>query len=88
MTIAARVEETPPTYAAFAQDKLARVLGRERAQRIYLDTLARSGLTDLRTADDLHAFGQQLATGSGFEAAVGGLLSVAAVLRGAKGDRG
>ena len=85
MTGAARVEESAPTYATFAQEKLTRVLGRDRAQRIYQDTLAEAGLADLRTADDLHAFGQQLSRSAGFEAAVGGLLSVAAIIRGARG---
>ena len=75
------------TYAELAQEKLTRVLGRDRARRVYVDTLARAGLTDLRTAEDLHAFGCQLSKGDGFEAAIGGLLGVAAVLRGAVGAR-
>jgi hypothetical protein len=88
MTGAASVEPPPPTHATFALETLTRVLGRERALRIYGDALAAAGLTDIRTADDLHAFGQHLSTCGGFEAAVGGMLSVAAVLRGATGHRG
>jgi hypothetical protein len=87
MTGAASVEHPSPTHAEFALEKLTRVLGRERALRIYRDTLAGAGLADIRTADDLHAFGQHLSTCGGFEAAVGGMLSVAALLRGATGHR-
>jgi hypothetical protein len=67
-----------------ARTKLANVLGEARAQRIYGETIASLGMRELRTADDLYAFGELLATRGGFEAAVGGLLSVAAVVRGAQ----
>jgi hypothetical protein len=88
MTGVAGVEQRQATLADFALEKLTRVLGGDRAQRIYLETLERSGLSDIRTAEDLDAFGQQLSTRSGFEAAVGEMLSVAAILRGATGKRG
>jgi len=81
-------EPSHPAHADFALEKLTSVLGGDRAQRIYLETLARSRLTDIRTADDLYAFGQQLSTRGGFEAAVGEMLSVAAILRGAIGNLG
>lgn len=79
--------EQPTVYAELALDTLTRVLGVERARRIYADTLNSAALGELRTADDLYTFAQQLSTRGGFEAAVGGLLSVAAVLRGASGER-
>jgi hypothetical protein len=80
-------EPLAPSHAEFALDKLTRVLGRERAQRVYRETMTSAALTDIHTPEDLHAFGQQLSTCGGFEAAVGGMLSVAAVLRGATGRR-
>lgn len=64
-------------------EKLSRVLGAARAQQLYAETLALLRLPELRTADDLHAFGEVLARKGGFEAAVGSMLCVAAVLRGA-----
>ncbi len=77
---------TPQTsFAELARAKLARVLGPERGAKIYAEVLAELGLDDLRTADDLHAFGERLSSRRGFEAAVGSLLSVDAILRGAKG---
>jgi hypothetical protein len=88
MIESAHAAELRPTFAQFALEKLTRVLGPERGHHIYQETLEAVGLTDLRTADELHAFAQRLSSRGGFEAAVGGLLSVAAVLRGARGERG
>jgi hypothetical protein len=68
--------------AQLARDKLTRVLGAERAQSVFAQTLAAARLTDIRTPDDLYLFGEQLSTQGGFEAAVGRLLTVAAILRG------
>jgi hypothetical protein len=87
MTGATHTAQPQPTHADFALEKLTRVLGHDRARRVYADTLTSAGLADVRTADDLHAFGQQLSKQGGFEAAVGGLISVAAILRGATGAR-
>jgi hypothetical protein len=66
-----------------ALEKLTRVLGAERGRRVYDDVLAESGLAEVGTADELYAFSEFLSRRGGFEAAVGGLLGVAAVLRGA-----
>ena len=63
-------------------EKLTRVLGAVQAERVYARTLQATGLEDLLTADDLHAFAQRLSTQGGFEAGVGGLLVIAAMLRG------
>jgi hypothetical protein len=44
-------------------------------------------LTAIESADELHAFGEQLVKRGGIESAVGALLGVAAVMRGASGRR-
>lgn len=75
--------DVPSADASIALEKLTRVFGTERAQAIYGAMLAEAGLADLRSPDDLFAFAAQLSRRGGIEAAVGGLLSVASVLRGA-----
>ncbi len=66
-----------------AMQKLARVLGEEHASRVFAEALRDAGISAIATADDLHTFAQALIARGGMEAAVGGLLSVAAVVRGA-----
>jgi hypothetical protein len=78
-----RPEDT--TLEQLALDKLTRVLGAPEGRRLFHKTLAKSGLTAIRTADDLYLFGDQLSRESGFASAVGRLLTVAAVLRGSSG---
>lgn len=63
--------------------KLARVLGPEAATRVFDEALVAAGLPAITTADDLHAFAHALVARGGMEAAIGGLLTVAAVVRGA-----
>jgi hypothetical protein len=71
--------------AQLALEKLVRVLGPARGRRLFDDVLAELGLERLATPDDLYAFGQRLGARGGFEAAVGSLIEVAAVVRGAAG---
>jgi hypothetical protein len=73
--------------AQLAREKLTRVLGAARAQSVLAQTLAAARLTDIRTPDDLYLFGEQLSTQGGFEAAVGRILTVAAVIRGSTRPR-
>ncbi len=68
---------------ALAVGKLTRVLGPERGPRVFAETLASARIATLETADDLYVFAESLARRGGIEAAVAGLLSVAAVMRGA-----
>lgn len=72
-----------PSLAELAMQKLARVLGEENARRVHDETMRDAGIAAIATADDLHTFAQALISRGGMEAAVGGLLSVAAVVRGA-----
>ncbi|EYF05757.1 hypothetical protein [Chondromyces apiculatus] len=75
----------PYDWHGIALGKLTNVLGAEAAHRAMEETLQGAGLTSLASADDLHRFAQVLLTRGGFAGAVGGLLSVHAVLRGARG---
>jgi hypothetical protein len=74
------------SFQELAQSKLVRVLGPAQAAQVYGETLAAAGLSGIGSADDLYLFAAHLSKRGGFAAAVGGLLSVAAVLRGAAGD--
>lgn len=76
---------TAQTFDGLARDKLVRVLGRATGERVFAETLQHLRRTQIDTADDLYAFGEELTNRGGFEAAVGRLLSVAAVMRGARG---
>lgn len=77
--------QTRSELTKLARDKLARVLGEASGQRVFDETLRSMSVEDLHTPDDLYAFGERLTSRGGFEAAVGRLLGVAAVMRGAKG---
>jgi hypothetical protein len=82
MTKDSEARAPEPPLAQLAMDKLTRVLGAAQAQRVFAQTLAAAQLTGIRTPDELYLFGDQLSTQGGFEAAVGRLLTVAAVIRG------
>ncbi|MEZ4407993.1 MAG: hypothetical protein R3A52_16185 [Polyangiales bacterium] len=84
--------EPPPTQDvelpphALALSKLVRVLGAARGRRVFDETLASAELTTITTAEELFVFSEALARHpGGIEAAVGAMLGVSAVLRGAKG---
>ncbi len=66
----------------FALGKMTKVLGPERA-RVLLERLSKELGTTLDTPQDLLRFSDAMARMGGFEAAVGAMLGVAAVLRGA-----
>lgn len=66
-----------------ARGKLARVLGPERGERLYCETLRALAAERIDSPDVLYAFGQHLVKRGGIEAAVGAMLGVAAVVRGA-----
>jgi hypothetical protein len=87
MTKDSGARASEPSLAQLALDKLTRVLGAVQAQRVFGQTLAAAQLADIRTPDELYTFGDQLSKHGGFEAAVGRLLTVAAVIRGAANTR-
>lgn len=70
-------------FADLALEKLDRVLGPARGRLVFDEVLAGGDLKEIRTANDLYRFGELLQKRVGFESAVGALLTVAALLRGA-----
>lgn len=72
------------SIAQLTRDKLVKVLGSEKAGRVEREVLEEIGLRELSTADDLLRFARALEKRGGFESALGAMLSVQAVLRGAK----
>lgn len=81
MTIAAAASRSE--LEEIALTKLTRVLGQETGRRVFDETLAKAGIKAIQTPDELFVFAQMLSKSKGFEGAVGGLLSVTAVMRGA-----
>lgn len=67
-----------------ARSKLVKVLGPERGARVFESTLAGLALPSIATPDHLYALSEKLVAMGGMEAAVGALLGVAAVIRGAE----
>ena len=66
-----------------ALTKMTNVLGAHRARELHR-LLIEDRQGALQTADDLFAFGVELRRFGGFEAAVGAMLQVQAVMRGAR----
>lgn len=62
--------------------KMARVLGADRATQLLSQLTSEMGI-ELSTPDELLALAERMKRLHGFEGAVGGMLGVAAVLRGA-----
>jgi hypothetical protein len=75
----------PTDWNAVALGKLTKVLGAERGNRAMTEALRALTLDSLTSADDLYRFARHLAAGGGFVGAVGGLLSLHAVMHGARG---
>ena len=69
----------------FALGKMANVLGPERARQLLDRLLAELGV-ELTTPQELLLLSERMTQLGGFEAAVGAMLGVAAVLRGAAPD--
>lgn len=76
----------PPTSSIeeIAHEKLLRIFGEKRARELVRNTMKEAQLTALVTADDLLLFGRVLERRGGFEGAVGAMLTVQAVLQGAR----
>lgn len=76
------VHEDASEFARIALEKMSAVLGAGRARSLLAEICERHRIA-MRTADDLFRFGTELSKMGGFEAAVGALLTVRAVMRGA-----
>ena len=75
---------SPTAWHDVALDKLTRVLGKNRARTLMADTLREADLVSLDSPRDLQRFARILIEAGGFAGAVGGLLSVHAVMYGAE----
>jgi len=69
-----------------ALSKLALVFGFEKAERLVREVVADGGQTEILNAQDLLIFSGTLKQRGGFEATVGAMLGLQAVLRGATSD--
>lgn len=74
-------------WNALAFEKLRKVLGEERARSAMQRALQLTEIDSLRSADDLYRFAQELTAMPGFVRAVGGMLSLHAVMAGAGPER-
>lgn len=76
------------TFDELAMRRLCRIFGNELGARTFKGTLEAMEREALRSADDLYAFSRILVARGGMEAAVGAMLGVDAVVRGALAARG
>jgi len=76
----------PTEWHAVAAARLTSVLGAAKGEATLAGALRAVGLERVATAADLHRLAQHLSATGGFTSAVGGLLSVHAVMYG--GDAG
>ena len=77
--------EAASIWDELALVKLANILGRPAAVRVMREVLAELRLGGLTSADELYRFSQALSSRDGFVGAVGAMLSVTALMRGARG---
>lgn len=77
-------EQHGSEFYQLALGKMAKVLGEARARELLTRLCEEANLT-LATADELFQLAAALSKLGGFEGAVGALLSVQAVMRGARG---
>lgn len=68
-----------------ALQKLTRVFGEQRGRTLLDEALTQAGLKQVNSADDLMKVARALETRGGLERAVGAMLSVQAVMMGARG---
>ncbi|HXI13212.1 MAG TPA: hypothetical protein VNM92_11315 [Thermoanaerobaculia bacterium] len=70
-------------FNELAHGKLALIFGQEKAARLVREAVAEGGLVEISSAQDLLIFSGVLKMRGGFEATVGAMLGLQAVLRGA-----
>ncbi len=78
--------DAPCDLHNLALEKMSAVLGADRARQLQQRILDELHL-ELRSPQDLLRFSQALSSVGGFEGAVGAMLGVAAIMRGASPDR-
>jgi hypothetical protein len=70
-----------------ALKKLVNLMGPDRGQRFYLETLEGLGMEELSTPDDSARFGEELISRGGVLASIGRSIKIQAILRGAQASR-
>ncbi len=73
----------PAALGEVALEKLVKVMGPVTGRRLFDDALAALSLRAVDTPEQLYAVGEHLSARQSMAGAVGGLICVAAVLRGA-----
>jgi hypothetical protein len=73
----------PLDWDDLARTKLVRVLGASEGEAVFTRTMARLGRPHLRMADDVYQFAQILQNDTPVIAAIGSMLALSAVIRGA-----
>jgi len=76
---------TETTLDELARAKLAKVLGPERGAASLASALESTGLSSIETPEQLYAVSLALTAMGGITGAVGAMLGVAAIMRGATG---
>lgn len=74
---------TTSDWEDLARTKLARVLGVSEGEAVFTRTMAKLGKHYLRSADEVYQFAQILKQESPVIAAIGSMLALSAVIRGA-----
>jgi len=74
---------TTSDWDELARAKLVRVLGASEGETVFASTLAKLGKRRLGSADDAYQFAQLLKGNSPVVAAIGSMLALSAVIRGA-----
>lgn len=69
-------------WNGIALNKLTRVLGERAGRQTMSEALSAIGVDELRSAEDLRRFANELSGRGGFAAALGGLLGVHAAMYG------
>ena len=70
-------------FYELAHGKLTRVFGEVKAEQLLREIVTDGAMPEISTAQDLLAFAEALKRRGGFEATVGAMLGLEAVLRGA-----
>jgi hypothetical protein len=78
------VSTTTLPHEQAVRAKLGRILGVEGGTRLFDEVMAELALAEVRSADDVMSFAQQLSRRGGILAAIGSSLTVHAELHGAR----
>lgn len=69
-----------------ALKKIVNLMGQERGQQFYLETLDNLGMAELSSPNDSARFGNELISRGGVLASIGRSIKIQAILQGARAD--